>query len=333
MISKLRKIHLQHFLFICLVLFTFVNNARAQDVMDGFESDVNSGRYQTQFTETIRLISRSKKVFILTNTNQNLFKGDFITLLLDQKNPVVRALVGKVHDGLVGIKILKIYSLSNWKRLGKSVDVQIVKGDDTFLFTKKEDKKEEDPSESVGIESEEDLYNTDDIDKELNSFNKDNRLIKPDNIIGGSYSQLQYVDQTRKDQTISKGSIGISWAYQIADNIWIQGVFRNTSMKDTPEKGTTSTVNALTARIKYTFKLPFYSYAMPYAGFLYQQATQPTSNALTSEDQENEDALYASLNKKVPVFGVTLLKRLVPGWFLQADLGIDVQSLGVAIEF
>jgi hypothetical protein len=310
-----------------------VNLAHAQEVMDSFESDVESGRYKSQFTETIRLISRSKKIFILTNTNQNLFKGDFITLLLDQDKPVVRALVGKVHDGLVGIKILKIYSLSNWKRLGKGVDVQIVKGDDTHLFIEKDKKSDADNSEALSIESEEDLYDTTGIDEEIDMFNKDKRLIKPDNILGVSYSQLKYTDYTKNSSpTLAGGTISISWAYQISDNIWVEGIFANTSLQGVPNKGSTSTVNGITGRVKYTVQLPFYSYFMPYGGFLYQQARNATTNSDPVE-AEKEDKLFSALNVKKPVFGVTFLKRLVPGWFFKADLGTDVQSLGVAIEF
>ena len=33
------------------------------------------------------------------------------------------------------------------------------------------------------------------------------------------------------------------------------------------------------------------------------------------------------------IFGVTLLRRLVPGWFLSIDLGTDSTNVGVAIEF
>jgi hypothetical protein len=33
------------------------------------------------------------------------------------------------------------------------------------------------------------------------------------------------------------------------------------------------------------------------------------------------------------VAGVTILRRLVPGWFIKADLGTDQLNIGFAIEF
>jgi hypothetical protein len=40
-----------------------------------------------------------------------------------------------------------------------------------------------------------------------------------------------------------------------------------------------------------------------------------------------------NLKKSGPVFGITVLRRLVPGWFIKGDLGNDIINLGFAIEF
>src|SRR5690606_39406867 len=92
------------------------------------------GTQENVFTETIKIISGSKKIFIITNNNQQLTPGDFISLALDN-NLAARALVAKNHQGQVGIKILKIYSLTQWSRLRCDLDVQIIRGDDS-LFAK-----------------------------------------------------------------------------------------------------------------------------------------------------------------------------------------------------
>src|SRR5690606_19903819 len=114
------------------------------------------------FTENIQIISKSRKIFIITNSNQMLHKGDFITLVLDFSLPVARALVEKNHDGLVGIKILKIYSLKNWSRIRQGMDIQILRGDDSGLFAPKPQVNDA-PQEQIRIESEEDLFNEKDL--------------------------------------------------------------------------------------------------------------------------------------------------------------------------
>jgi hypothetical protein len=92
----------------------FQTNLMGKEFVNDISSPISLGDSAEMFTETIRIISRSQKIFILTNTNQMLYKGDFITLILNEKEPVARALVGKTYDGSAGIKILKIYSLKNW---------------------------------------------------------------------------------------------------------------------------------------------------------------------------------------------------------------------------
>ena len=89
------------------------------------------------FAETIKIISSSKKIFILTNNNQQLGMGDFVSLALDDKL-AARAVVAKTHQGQVGIKILKIYSVAQWSRLRRDLEVQVVKGDDSAFGKKPE---------------------------------------------------------------------------------------------------------------------------------------------------------------------------------------------------
>ena len=82
----------------------------AQDIINEITS-TSRGEESGIFSETIKTIGRTKKIFILTNNNGLLGKGDFITLMINDQKPVIRALVAKNHEGLSGIKILKIYSL------------------------------------------------------------------------------------------------------------------------------------------------------------------------------------------------------------------------------
>jgi hypothetical protein len=92
----------------------------------------------------------------------------------------------------------------------------------------------------------------------------------------------------------------------------------------------------MTARLKYNIKGPAYTYFMPYIGFKSQTVSSPDAGKGTSNSPaQNEEELVVidELAKTGPVFGVTLLRRLVPGWFIKADLGTDVLNVGFAIEF
>ena len=112
-------------------LFLFSLNSPAQDLLDDASANFSIGDNISQFTETIKIISRSGKIFIITNTNQLLSKGDFITMSLKDDGPVARAVVAKNHQGRVGIKVLKVYSLARWGKIRRETDVDILRGDDS----------------------------------------------------------------------------------------------------------------------------------------------------------------------------------------------------------
>lgn len=334
---KLQSIRKFIFILITLLCASSLNKSYSQDLVEDISSGVELADNSEMFTETIRLIGRSYKVFILTNTNQALFKGDFITLVLGEKNAVARAVVAKNHNELIGIKILKLYSLKYWKRLRKDSDVKILKGDDSWLF-RKEEKKERENEEEVGkIDSEEDLYNDELVGEDLDSFGKDNRLIKPDNIVSLSYSRFTFINDIAnagegEEQAYNK--LSGQWAYQFADNIWVQGLYGWVQMDGVPADNTQTVIHDFTIRLKYTFQAPLYSYFKPYIGFQILNVDSP--NAGDTNDaalKAAEEKLVANLEKQNIVFGVTILRRLVPGWFLQADIGTDVLSIGFGIEF
>jgi hypothetical protein len=73
---------------------------------------------------------------------------------------------------------------------------------------------------------------------------------------------------------------------------------------------------------------------MPYIGFQSFTVSSPDAGKGTSASQNEEElATINDLKKTGPVFGVTLMRRLVPGWFIKTDLGSDVINLGFSIEF
>lgn len=286
------------------------------------------------FTETIKIISNSKKIFILTNNNQQLGPGDFISLALDN-NLAARAVVAKTHQGQVGIKILKIYSVAQWARLRREQPIQIIKGDDSY-FGKNKPVLVEEVSAAAKIKSEEDLFTGDVVaNDDIGVFDENkNRNIKPDNVVALTGAFFEAAEVSPREGTVRTNEFGISWAFQFADNFFIEGVYGRALLDSYPQDGIRTLVNHFTARLKYNIKGPLYTFFMPYVGYHSFNVLSPDAgqtDSPTLNDLQNE-AINA-LTKSGPVFGVTILRRLVPGWFIKADLGSDIINVGFAIEF
>jgi hypothetical protein len=319
-------------MFFIYCLFT-VSMVKAQSLVEDANLEVESQGSEV-FNETIKIISASKKIFILSNNNQQLGPGDFISLALDN-NLAARALVAKTHQGQVGIKILKIYSLSQWARLRRDQEVQIVKGDDS-AFVKKvsETKTEETPL--AKIKSEEDLYTGDVVvDDDIGIFDENkNRRIKPDNVVAVTGAFYEAAEVESRGGIVRTTEFGISWAYQFSDNYFVEGLYGRALLDNYPGDGSQTLVNHMTARLKYNIKGPLYTFFMPYLGFHTYTVSSPDAGK-TNVDATNQEQLKAidNLKKSGPVFGITVLRRLVPGWFIKADIGSDIINAGFAIEF
>ncbi len=289
-------------------------------------------------TEKIQSISPSKRIFLITNSNNSFERGDYISLVLNSKI-VARALTAKMQNEIAGIKILRIHSLALWNTLKVGSEVQIVRGDDSYFNrpVKKEtaDLKEGGKNKSK-IEDEDDLYSeTKILDDDLSMEENKNRAIKNDNLVTGSYGRLEGVNNDGAAQYY--GQFMAQWAYQIEDNIWIEGVYGQGVINDFPALGLDTVIRNITFRAKYTVTAPLYSYVQPYIG--YQMVTAKSDSAgvpdgiATQEQLNQETELMNKMEKNRPVFGITLLKRLVPGWFVKADLGTDIMNLGLTLEF
>lgn len=319
--------------FAFLVCFLSVNLVHAQSLVQDASAPLQQGMGENVFPETIKIISESKKVFIISNNNQQLGPGDFISLALED-NLAARAVVAKVHQGQVGIKILKIYSVSQWSRLRRNLDVLIVKGDDS-LYGKKPEEKVADGGK---IKNEDDLYSEDIIaEDELGLIDENSkRHIKPDNVI--SVSAAYFTADDIDGGTARTNEFGGSWSYQFADNFFVEGYYGIARLKNYPGDGISTATSHMVGRIKYNFKAPLYSYLMPYIGFQYYNISSPEAGKgndtqVTPAQKQAELKAIDDLKKSGPVVGVTLLRRLVPGWFFKADIGTDVMNLGFAIEF
>lgn len=335
-----------------LVLFTLVLSlfslpVQSQNVLDDIEEEdiLESGSSEAApslVSETIKVISPSKKIFILTNENRTFSKGDFISLLLGNKL-VCRALVAKTNDDqLSGIKIIKIYNVNLWKQLAPNKEVLVLKGDDSYYANLEKAPKdiEETIKKQNKVQDEDDLFNSTTLnDDDLAIEESNNRLIKTDNVISGGVGLIEGKDPEgqSKKYTHANGS----WGYQLADNVWGElGVGTNTII-DYPATGFDTRMINFTTKLKYTFEAPFYSYVMPYVGYQIIQAQSPgagvydgvSTPAPTPEQLEDELNGVNDLKKSSLVFGVTVLKRIVPGWFIRLDLGSDLLNAGLALEF
>jgi hypothetical protein len=321
------------FIFLILVFFT---RAYAQEsVVDQFSEEATSELVPSLAVEKIERISPSNRIFVITNSNTSFDKGDYISILRNTKL-AARALVAKTTDGgLAGVKILKIYSLSQWKKLKKGSNIQIIRGDDSYYRLKKKKLTEEEKDESI-VKGSEDLFDkTTFLEDDLTLEEKSDRIIKQDNIVCLSFGEIESIDNDSSAQGYTQ--LNVSWAYQIEDNIWTEFSYGQNIVEDFPNPGLETKLTNMTFKAKYIIQAPFFSYVMPYVGYQIHGADSPGAGTEDVNnpglDLEAELQLVEDMKKSTVVFGVTVLKRLVPGWFVRADLGSDIISLGFGLEF
>lgn len=344
----MHKFFLIFFAMLSMVILPALSSA--QSVLEEFNEDENveapAGDVAAPklVTEKIQNISSSKKIFILTNTNQSYSSGDFVTLLMANKL-VCRALVAKTtNDKVSGIKIVKIYNNDLWKQLATGKDILVLKGDDSYFTNKEkapekvaEDKKSNKKKDNK-LQNEEDLYNTTSLDEDdLSVEENSKRLIRPDNLLSFNVGLIQGFDVDGSSTRFT--SLGAAWAYQITDNVWVEASGGVNTVRDYPVTGLDTQLINVVLRAKYTFNAPFYSYFQPYVGYQSILANSPGAGVDPGDGSRTQTQLQAELDlvnkqkKSTPVVGVTFLKRIVPGWFMRADLGTDIINGGLSIEF
>ena len=318
-----------------------------QSVVDDVE-EANSSTLEVVgaelFNEKILRMSADRKVLILSNSNDNLHPGDYYSILLGNQL-VTRGIVAKEvkEKTLLGTKLYKIYSLSRFDLLKSGMTVQVIKGDDSYFKLKKKEKEEEKLANELEsgpkdrIMNEDDLFNDETLlsdGAELDE--RSNRLIKTDNILGGGWGQLSANNGRGESAAFYQWSL--NWAYQLADNFWGEAVYATSTMSDFPNGGVTTSVTSLVFRLKYAIQAPFDAYIFPYVGYESTQADCPGAGEKGDSDLKDEE-LQAELdavnniNNNGIILGFSLLKRLAPGWFAKADVGMDMLSIGVALEF
>ena len=323
-------------LFIALTLTCFISHqAFGQSMMDdlqGRTGAVVDNSAPELFTETLLRVSPSKRIVLLTNQNQILGTGDFLSFVREGQL-LARALVAKTTEQQgAGVKIVKVYQPELWQNVRTGETIQIIRGDDSYFAKPKEEE-----SSGPKIEGEEDLYNTNLLEDDIDLDENKNRIIKQDNIISVSYGGTEGIDGDNKSTYY--GQLGASWSYQVADNIWAEIFYGQNIIRDFPSAGLDTRFSAITLKGKYTFAGPLYTYFMPYLGLQFTRGYSPGAGVQGDSDDLDDAALQAEvdqvdkLNRNRFILGVTVLKRMVPGWFMRADLGLDHLGGGIGLEF
>lgn len=324
------------FLYIFLTLLSS-NQVIAQSVIDDFNENSEANQLASELvTEKITRTSNSKRTYIITNENESFSQGDFITLVLNNEL-AARAIVAKSKNNIAGIKIIKIYSLDLFKLFRKDLEVQVIRGDDSFFGARKV-KTEEEEENSI-IKDEEDLYNGTLLEDDLTLETKSNRSLKTDNIVSLNLGLIEGLNNDGSSQRYTH--LNGTWMYQLDDNIWAEIGYGQNLINDYPSPGLDTKMTNIFIRAKYTIAAPFFSFIQPYLGYQVINATSPQAGIDDPTDDitpgagelDREIQLVEDLKKSQIIFGVSVLKRLVPGWFIRADLGSDVVNLGFSLEF
>lgn len=318
--------------FLLTFLLLLSNPAFSQSVLDDLTGGDESFNSSTLANEKIEKVSISKRIFILSNNERSFDKGDFISLILNGEL-VCRAIAAKNVNNQAGVKIVKIYNLDLWNTLKKGSEVKVLRGDDSYYRKDKKDSVAESK-----IEDEADLFNeTAILEDDLNVEDNKKRIIKTDNLISLGIGKIEALNTDGSPQRYTQ--LNLYWAFQVDDNIYVEAGYGQNLVNDYPSQGLDTKLTNIVVRGKYTFSGPMFSYIQPYLGFQVLGADSPGAGQQDPVDTRTEAELQLELQKledvkkKAIIFGVTALKRLVPGWFVRLDLGTDIISGGFSLEF
>jgi len=306
-----------------------MSNARAFGILDQISQ---SSSVSDLITENILAISPSRRIFVLSNENRSFSKADFISLVYNA-TLTARAIVAKNTNNGSGIKIVKIYNWQKWQQLAKNIPVQIIRGDDSYFKAEKETKSEEDLA-VARIEGDEDLFNSTEILDTNLSENEKQTKIRQDHFLSINYGLYTVIGN---GENLSFNLFSLDYNYQIGTDFWLGINAGSGTLQAFPAANLNTNITSITLTGSYIFKLPFYSYISPYAGFNYQMAVSPKAGTddgtNTQEDRDLELAQIDAVNTGSIIFGAKLIRHLAPGWYAVLGVGTDMIRGGVAIEF
>ncbi len=292
--------------------------------VDNKSIEYKEGFLKDFFKETLLDISISKTVFILSNTNNKLFEGDFLTISLQGKS-VCRALVIKIKDNKAAIHIKKIYSLTYWTFLKKNLIIDILKGDESELVSHALNKKN---TPTLVNNSE------DSLDEPLDNIeSRDNKFFFLGVSLGLDIKKDSLFENTQKYKYFPQYLIQLGFKYHF---LKIENLFGLSYYSQYPSEGMiTFLVNAF-PRIKVEFPVSDSLFLGCFGGMripLYISSPDAgTSSDATLADNENK--LIEHLKTYNFDFGVYVLTKILPGWSveLSSSLQIPIQ-LTLQMEF
>lgn len=314
-----------------LSIFLLSQSLYAQSVMDSLSEEEQLDNDVTSLiSERIEKISPNRKIFIISNENQSFAQGDFISLLIKHKL-VSRALVAKTTDSIAGIKILKIYNLSLWKKIQSGREVQILRGDDSY-YQKRERRKKQG---LLGVEEpEEDLFDKTIISEDLLEDDNNEGIFDTNHMLSLSIGWFEGLNSGAQAEKYSQ--LSIQYQYQAWKNLFVGIDFGSNVIKDFPSGGLDTRYFNITPKVKYTFEVFWGLILQPYVGWQILMADSP--GAGEDDEETNQDQLQYEVDlvnkseKSTIAVGITVIQPIVPGWNLKADLGMDILSIGVGLE-
>jgi hypothetical protein len=166
-------------------------------------------------------------------------------------------------------------------------------------------------------------------DSVSNESNK--KVIKNDNLLTFGYGWVNGVDNN--GDVASYGLMSGAWAYQLHENVFAELGLGQTIINDFPSAGLDSKLINFVAKIKYSFNTPFFTVTMPYVGYQSLTASYSADGSADASVLAEEQELIGKLEKSGVIFGVSVLRKLVPGWYIRGDLGTDHVAAGLTLEF
>lgn len=317
----------------------------------------------TKTREYVVRVSPSKEdILIITNNNQRMALGDFITFAQDGKY-LARAVVAlennpskrerkkiqkitqvKKTNFLLGVKVLKWYSrrAKNHLTPGRLVDIIIGPLAENPLPSANErsrGKKRDDVSSfsQEKIQELEDLFRQGDRQNNFELREGRKRAIHANNLMGINFDFYRGID--RHDDNKYHMQFSLNYSYQVIDNLWLGTRVGFSPLKNFPNDGLNTQLYTVSLRVKYAFKIPLNFCIMPYIGILYSYGIskdageQDANNSIAQNILDQEKNLLEKTRRFEPDLGVDIYKRMLPGWFLNFTLGWKALGAGVRVEF
>lgn len=343
--------------FFWLFFFFFPLYGYGQNIVEDLsqQKDQPTSIKDQLFNEKIITVSSNKRIYVITNEQKKMIRGDFITILQNEK-PIMRGLVVKTRDDQSGIKIVKVYAQDDWLALAKNNSIDILRGDDSYYWKQlKEEKAALTQTTNSSTNSSNTLPSSTETQNDLAflndstsvgeiSENDSDKKIKSNNMLHFAIGQEKSIGINSDSASYLHYQVG--WTRQLLANWWAQLGYGYSIMKKFPAPDIDSGLNVFSFSIGYLFELPLYSFLLPYIGMEKPYVVSPGAGALLcnsasttcnhtvdAKRAQNELDLVADAQKISPLFGITFYKRLVPGWTMRASVDNRLIGLGLDMEY